>query len=78
MQITKSIFICFVMSGSSKGNAFEQQELESTHRPRFGRNWWFWVPAITSNSGKFGKDECTNVDIYWLCFSLGLTVFPRN
>ncbi len=75
MQVAKNIFISLVMAGPSKDSVFEQWELDSESAPRFGRNWWFWKPALKSNGGKFKADENTDVGVMWLCFSLSLTVF---
>lgn len=78
MQITKHLFFNFVMAGSSKGNTFEQYEIDAVTRPRFGRNWWYWKPAFTDNGGRFRSNENTDVSIYWLCFTVGLTLFARK
>lgn len=74
----KNLFISFVMSGSSKGSVFEQWELESKSRPRFGRNWWFWLPSYNWNGGKFKNYENTDISILWLCFSVSITVYSWN
>ena len=70
--IGRNIHLSFIVSGSSKGGVFEDWE-----RPRFGRNWWFWLPKISNNGGGFKKGNCTDVGIMWLCFSADFTWF-RN
>lgn len=75
MKITEKLFISFVIAGSSRHSVFEQWELESAHRPRFGRNWWFWIPALNNNGGGFKRGNCTDLSVNWLCFSLGLIWF---
>jgi hypothetical protein len=77
MQITRSVFVGAVLAGKRlPGEAVERWELESPHRPRFGRYWWYWWPAIRSNGGRFRQHECTDINFHWLCLCLSLTVFP--
>lgn len=78
INITQNIFIGFVVAGESTNEVFEQWELESNHRPRFGRNWWFWFPNIKTNGGRFRSWEATDINLHWLCFCLYLTVYPRR
>jgi hypothetical protein len=76
MQITKNVFIGVVVAGKTTNEVFEQWELEASTRPRFGRNWWFWLPSLTTNGGRFRSHECTDINFHWLCFAPSLTVFP--
>lgn len=78
MQIGRSLFLSFVIAGKSKGNTFEQWELDAKTRPRFGRNWWYWVPSLTTNGGRFKNYENTDVSFHWLCFSLSLTKYASE
>tara|TARA_R110002073_G_scaffold302985_1_gene470779 strand:+ start:218 stop:481 length:264 start_codon:yes stop_codon:yes gene_type:complete len=78
MQITDYIFINLIVAGSSKGVEFEQWELDAKSRPRFGRNWWFWLPNPVTNGGRFKPWETTDIGLQWLCFSLSLTVYSRR
>tara|TARA_R110002074_G_scaffold9343_1_gene36980 strand:+ start:51 stop:314 length:264 start_codon:yes stop_codon:yes gene_type:complete len=78
MQITDYIFINLIVAGSSKGVEFEQWELDAKSRPRFGRNWWFWLPNPVTNGGRFKPWENTDIGLHWLCFSLSLTVYSRR
>ena len=78
MQITDHIFINLVAAASSKGVEFEQWELDAKSRPRFGRNWWFWLPNLFTNGGSFKPWENTDIVLQWLCFSLSLTVYSRR
>ncbi len=75
MNITDNIYLSFVVAGKSEGNVFELEELNSPHRPRFGRNWWFWTPSFRTNGGRFKSHENTDINTHWLCFSLSLTVY---
>jgi hypothetical protein len=77
VQITKSVFISFVTAGRTTNEVFEQWELESKHRPRFGRNWWFWLPSLHCNGGRFRRHENTDITLHWLCFSVAFTVYSR-
>lgn len=76
MRLFKNVFLDFVAAGSSNGSVFEQWELASKARPRFGRNWWYWLPDFSTNGGKFKSDECTDINFSWFCFCFSLTVFP--
>ena len=78
MQLTKSLFIGVVVAGSSKGNTFEQWELDAKTRPRFGRNWWYWLPSFGWNGGKFKKHENTDISFYWFCFVFNVTLYARQ
>jgi hypothetical protein len=75
MQLAKNIFISFVVAGKSANEVFEQWELDSPHRPRFGRNWWFWLPSLKTNGGRFRCHENTDINFHWLCCSISFTVF---
>jgi len=77
MQLTKNIFIGFVIAGKTTNEIFEQWELDAPERPRFGRNWWFWIPSIMTNGGRFKSDQNTDINLRWLCFVLSLTVYMR-
>lgn len=75
MQLSKNIFIGYVVAGKSTNEVFEQYELDATTRPRFGRNWWYWVPSLSTNGGRFKSWENTDINFHWLCISISLTVF---
>ena len=75
MQIRKNIFLSFVLAGSSKGSTFEQYEIDAETRPRFGRNWWYWLPSLTNNGGRFKSHENTDINFHWLCFGILFTVY---
>ena len=75
MQLTKNIFISFVIAAKSTDEIFEQWELYSPYRPRFGRNWWYWLPSLRTNGGRFRSNENTEILFYWLCYSISLCVF---
>jgi hypothetical protein len=57
----------------SLGTMFE--DLES---PRFGFNWWLWIPKYSDNGGKFRKNEVIDVDVTWLCFWFGFVFWPNG
>ena len=75
VDIKNNTYLSFVVAGKSEGNVFDQEELESLHRPRFGRNWWFWKPTFRTNGGRFKSWQNTDINSHWLCFSLSLTVY---
>lgn len=45
--------------------------------PKYGFYWWFWKPKYISNEGKFKNQECVDVSLMWLCFSVGLIFWPQ-
>ena len=75
MQLAKNVYLSFCLAGKSEGNIFEKWELESNHRPRFGRNWWFWKPSFRTNGGRFKCHENTDLNANWLCFNVSFTVY---
>ena len=75
MRIKDNIFFGVVIAGKTTNEVFEQWELESKHRPRFGRYWWFWMPSISNNGGGFRKNKTTDISFRWLCVSVYLTVY---
>jgi hypothetical protein len=77
MRLFNEYYLSLVIAGSSKNSIFEDWELEQSFRPRFGRNWWIWVPTVNNNGGNFKKGVCTDLSFIWLCFSLSITCF-RN
>lgn len=77
-HLWRSTYLSLSVAGSSANSKFEQWELESAHRPRFGRNWWFWLPSLQHNGGRFRDFENTDTTLRWLCFSASLTVFARS
>jgi hypothetical protein len=76
MQLTENVFVSLVMAGSSKGEVFEDWELNTHTRPRFGRNWWYWLPVLSSNGGRFQRNLCTDINLHLFCWVVSLTVFP--
>lgn len=75
MNPIKTTYLSFVVAGKSANEKFEQWELDSPHHPRFGRNWWFWLPSFKTNGGRFKPHQNTDINFRWLCFSLSLTTF---
>ncbi len=75
MNPIRTTYLSFVVAGRSTNEKFEQWELDSPHRPRFGRNWWFWLPSFTTNGGRFKSHQNTDISFRWLCFSMSLTTF---
>lgn len=49
--------------------------IEDFENPRFGFYWWFWLPHVAWNGGKFLKKQTVDFSIMWLCFSVGFTSF---
>ena len=75
VQIRDNVFLSFVLAGSSEGMLFEPYELEAKTRPRFGRNWWYWTPNLTSNGGRFKSHKTTDISFHFLCLCISLTVY---
>lgn len=79
--ITKNYDIHF--SGGRAGKykslaEFDEWELQQNTRPRYGRYWWFWIPNLKSNGGKFDFTDCVDINFHFLCFWLSLTFFPNK
>ena len=69
-----TITVSKVMSGRVKLG----DKIEDFERPRYGFYWWFWVPKYSSNNGKFKRNECVDISLIWLCFSVGLIFWPKK
>jgi len=52
--------------------------IEDFEDPKYGFYWWFWMPLIKDNGGRFKRGECVDVSIMWLCFSFGFIFWPWN
>lgn len=63
----------FIVAGRIQPN----DVIEDDERPRFGFYWWFFIPNFNSNGGRFGQDECVYFSLNFLCFSFGLTFYPK-
>lgn len=74
----KNIFLCFGIAGKTTNEVFEQWELDAPTRPRFGRNWWYWMPSLRSNGGRFKAHQNTDINFHWFCFWISLTVYSWN
>lgn len=46
--------------------------------PRFGRWWWFWLPMVNHNDGKFSRREVVDWTLCWLCFAVNVTFWPAG
>jgi hypothetical protein len=78
MRLLDNVYLSFVLAGKTTNEVFEQWELDAPTRPRFGRNWWYWLPSLTSNGGRFRSYENTDINFHWLCVSISLTVYSWN
>ena len=75
MKLTDHVYIGIGSAGSSKGSTFEDWEMAAKSRPRFGRNWWVWIPSIRTNGGCFRPQQITDFNVHWLCFYAYLIVY---
>lgn len=71
MELNK-FHISFIIAGKieseeSYNNLKEVNEVP----PRFGRNWWYWLPKITKRS----KEYKTVFAIHLFCFSFSIDRF---
>lgn len=66
------IYINLVMSGKFNGKKDE------TIIPKFGRNWFYWLPKLKNNKGKFWKNQVTDIGIIWLFWVLDITIWGNN
>lgn len=77
MRLASNTYFSFVVAGKTTNEVFEQWELDAPTRPRFGRNWWYWFPSLTTNGGMVKSYENTDINFHWLCLSISLTVYSR-
>jgi hypothetical protein len=63
---------------SRKYGADEDEWIRSVNGKlvRFGRCWWYWLPSMHWNGGRFWRGQCLDASAMFLCFSLNLTVWP--
>jgi len=47
-------------------------------KPKFGRNWFFFLPRIRWNGGKFWKNEVVDVCFLWFIFCFIITYWGDN
>lgn len=40
--------------------------------------WWFWLPAVHTNGGRWSLGEVVDVSACWLCFSVSVTLWPKR
>jgi hypothetical protein len=64
------------VSGVRAGRIAPDDTMGDWERPRFGFYWWFWVPALKSNGGKFSRRECVDINFHIFCFSASVTFWP--
>ena len=74
-NIWDNTYLSILMAGKTTNEVFEEWELQSKHRPRFGRNWWFWMPSFRTNGGRFRCYETTDMAFNWLCLGISFTVY---
>ena len=62
----------FMLNRGRSGRVMANDDIDyNFERPRFGFYWWFWLPRIKWNGGKFGRDACVDFNVMWLCFWVG-------
>lgn len=70
----------FRFGGSAKVTPEEvargAQSLRGT--PMFGYWWWYWIPAITHNGGRWSRSEVIDMSLYWLRWYVTLTLWPQK
>lgn len=44
---------------------------------RYGFNWWLWIPYLHWNGGRLNRSEVMDISASWLCFWVGLTIYPK-
>jgi len=44
---------------------------------RYGFNWWLWIPHLHWNGGILSRSEVVDISASWLCFWVGMTIYPR-
>lgn len=66
------------ISRGMAGRVSKSDIIEDFENPKYGFYWWFWKPEYQSNSGKFKRNECVDVDVKWLCFWFGFVFWPNQ
>lgn len=44
----------------------------------FGRNWFYFLPHIYCNGGKFWAHEVTDISLIWLFWVFNFTIYGNN
>ena len=52
--------------------------IEDFENPKYGFYWWLWVPNYHLNRGIMKSQEVVDVNITWLCFWVGFTLWPNS
>ncbi len=60
------------------GKVLPDDVIEDFERPKFGRYWWFWLPRLKWNKGRFSRGEIVDTGVMWLCFWLDFTFWPNH
>ena len=72
MEIINNVYVSFVTAGKLNPDDYEHLKECNPCPPRFGRNWWTWIPDVGLNL--FGnKNRLEMVDIRWLCYAFSIT-----
>ena len=67
-----------LISKGIAGKILQTDDIEDFSKSKFGRYWFYWLPSINRNGGKFSKNQVVDVDIIWLCFWFGLMFCPTS
>lgn len=59
----------------SKGSAGKYIGDYGQDKPKFGRNWFYILPNIHWNKGKFYKNEVTDISLHWLFYWVGIVIW---
>lgn len=51
---------------------------EVGNNPMFGFNWWMWSPRLMTNGGRIRRGEVVDISFNWLCFWIGLILWPNK
>lgn len=60
------------------GRVMDDDTFADEEGPRYGFYWWFWLPKVKYNGGKFSCQHCVDYGINWLCFHVGLTFYYQG
>jgi hypothetical protein len=63
---------CFSCGMAGK---IDNSEGNGVEIPRFGRYWWYWLPHIHHNNGKFWKREVTDINFMFMCYWFAITIW---
>lgn len=67
---TKRIYISFYKAAKWDGYGGIE--------PKFGYNWFYWLPHLSWNGGLTWKKQCCDIGVAWLIFGGNITIYSKS